>query len=172
MSRQLRPRLVGILGVVAMLGACHGNNTADLQAFVQNAYKGQHPKIPPIPVMTPPKPFVYAAQNLPDPFSPANLETGLSHAGPNPDLNRPKGPLEHFPLDALKMVGTLSRHNKRWAIIEAPGGAVHRVRLGDHMGESYGTVTKITSSKVSLVELIPGPNGGWVSRKASIAIGK
>ncbi|MHB1951973.1 MAG: pilus assembly protein PilP [Acidiferrobacteraceae bacterium] len=172
MTAFFRPRMVAILAAVTVLGACHGTNTADLQAFVRNAYRGQHPRIEPIPVMAPPKAFVYAAERLPDPFSPANLETGAAHTGPRPDLNRPKGPLEHFPLDALKMVGTLSRHGERWAIIETPNGGVQRVRLGDHMGESYGTVTRITSSKISLVELIPGPNGGWVSRKASIAIGK
>jgi type IV pilus assembly protein PilP len=170
-ARHLRRALLPLL-VAMLLGACHESNTADLQAFVQNAYKGQHLKVEPIPVMTPPKPFVYSAEHLPDPFSPANLETGAAPAGPRPDLNRPKGPLEHFPLDALKMVGTLWRHQEKWAIVEAPNGSVHRVRLGDHMGESYGTVTKITSEKVSLVELIPGPNGGWVTRQASIAIGK
>lgn len=155
---------------VALLSACHPDHTADLQSFVQNAYKDQKPRVRPVPVLAPPQTFAYAAQTLPDPFSSANLDTGGK--GPRPNLNRPKGPLEQYPLDALKMVGTLARHQEVWAVIQTPDGGVHKVRSGDHMGQSYGTVTRITPSKISLIELVSGPNGGWVSRKASIAIGK
>lgn len=162
-------RSLAALFVAVALTGCHRNQTSDLQAFVQNAYKDHPPKVEPVPVMTPPQTFTYAAQILPDPFSPANLEPAGS--GPRPDMNRRKDPLESFPLDALKMTGTLSQGSKVWAIIEAPDGP-HHVRLGEHMGENYGTVTKITSNRVTLVELVPGPNGGWVSRDASISIGK
>lgn len=169
MSR-VRPKLALVLGGALLLSACNTSNTADLQAFVHNAYRNRKPSIEPIPVLPPPQAFAYAAQTLPDPFSPADLDTGGK--GPRPDMNRPKGPLEQYPLDALKMVGTLSRHNEVWGVIETPDGGVHKVHSGDHMGQSFGTITRIEPGKISLIELVSGPNGGWVSRKAHIAIGK
>ena len=52
--------------------------------------------------------FEYAAQSLLDPFSNAfGDQSGGS--GPRPDPNRPKQTLEQFPLDSLKMVGTIGR---------------------------------------------------------------
>ena len=169
MSRRVR-QMAAVFAGAALLSACHPSNTADLQAFVHNAYRDQKPRIEPIPVMPVPQTFAYAAQTLPDPFSPADLDTGGK--GPRPDINRAKGPLEQYPLDALKMVGTLSRHNEVWGVIETPDGGVHKVHSGDHMGQSFGTITRISPGRISLIELVSGPNGGWVSRKAHIAIGK
>ncbi len=85
-------------------------------------------------------------------------------------MNRRRDPLEDYPLDALKMVGTLTRGNQSWAVIQAPDGAVHRAKLGDHMGQNFGMVTKITENKVDLVELIQNPLGDWIEREANLAI--
>lgn len=159
--------------LLTTLGACSNNNIDDLRQFVANADAGRKPRIEPLPEIKPQEPFAYAAQKLPDPFSSRNLKSQTAQVatgGPRPDLNRRKEPLEAFPLDALKMVGTLSRGKKIWAVIEAPDGTVHRAGVGNHMGQNFGTITKITDDKIELMELVQGSLGNWVQRPASVAL--
>jgi type IV pilus assembly protein PilP len=85
-------------------------------------------------------------------------------------MNRRKEPLEDFPLDALKMVGTLSRGKQSWAVIQAPDGTVHRVQKGNYLGQNFGRIKRVSEEKVDLVELVQGAMGEWVEREASLAI--
>ena len=68
------------------------------------------------------------------------------------------------------MVGTISSGKQIWAIVIAPDGSVHRVRVGTHVGQNYGLVTRITEGKVRITELIQGPTGQWVQREANLAL--
>jgi type IV pilus assembly protein PilP len=94
----------------------------------------------------------------------------VATGGPRPDPNRRREPLEEYPLDSLKMVGTLTRANQSWAVVQAPDGAVHRAKIGDHMGQNFGRVKKITDNRVDLVELIQNPLGEWIEREANLAL--
>ena len=55
----------------------------------------------------PTKRFTYNAFDQADPFKPRKIETGKGARGP--DMTRRKEALEAFPLETLKMVGTLQR---------------------------------------------------------------
>jgi len=164
--------LVGVL-LLSLLAGCSSDGLDDLRQFVKNAHADRKPKIEPLPEIKPYEAFAYAASDLPDPFSPANLKPQSAQgrlSGPRPDMNRRKEPLEDFPLDALKMVGTLSRGKQSWAVIQAPDGTVHRVQKGNYMGQNFGRITRVTEDKVDLVELVQGAMGEWVEREASLAI--
>jgi type IV pilus assembly protein PilP len=161
-------------GLAAVLAGCSSNDgLEDLREFVKNEHAGRKPKIEQLPEIKPMEAFLYTAADLPDPFSPRNLKAQVAAGaskGPAPDMNRRKEPLEDFPLDALKMVGTLARGKRFWAVVQAPDGTVHRLEIGNHLGQNFGRVTKITEEKVDLVELIQGALGEWVEREASLAI--
>ncbi len=160
-----------VFGLAALsLAGCGGNNMSDLRSFVKNAYAHRRPKIEPFPEVKSAPTFAYSASKLPDPFSPENLDTRGAHSAPQPNLNRRKGPLEQFPLDALKMVGTIVSGKQVWAIVVAPDGSVHRVTVGAHIGLNYGLVTRITEDRIRITELIQGPTGQWVQRQASLAL--
>jgi type IV pilus assembly protein PilP len=166
-------RVTGLLFVAVLLGGCAGDGMEDLRDFVKNAHADRKPKIEPLPEIRPYEAYAYAAADLMDPFSPANLKPQAMQgrlSGPRPDMNRRKEPLEDYPLDALKMVGTLSRGKQSWAVIQAPDGAVYRVQRGNHMGQNFGRITRVTEDKVDLVELIQGALGDWVEREAGLAI--
>ena len=106
-----------------------------------------------------------------DPFAPIQpREAQASNNGLTPDINRNKEPLEEFPLDALRMVGTIGANGKTYAMIKAPDGVIHRVTVKDHMGQNYGEITQISESEVGLMELVPDGFGGWVQRAASLAL--
>lgn len=144
----------------------------DLRHFVATAHADKKPKIEPMPEVKTYKSVAYTAVELTDPFVAANLQPQkvAGGAGAHPDMNRRKEPLEEFPLDALKMVGTLARGAEMWAIIRAPDGSVHRVSRGDHLGQNFGKVVRIGEEKIELVEIIAGPLGNWLEREAAIAI--
>ncbi len=157
--------------VAAALGGCGTSGTADLAGWVKAERARVKPRIDPLPEIKTRESFVYTASNLADPFAPFNLKPQTAAAsGPRPDTNRRREPLEEYPLDALKMVGTLSRANQSWAVVMAPDGAVFRAKVGDHMGQNFGRIKKITESKIDLVELIQNPIGEWIEREASLAI--
>ena len=87
-----------------------------------------------------------------------------------PDVNRPNEPLEEFPLDALRMVGTITMQQRAFALIRAPDAVVHRVSVGDHLGQNYGKITGISETEVVLMEIIPDGLGGYIQRPASVAL--
>jgi type IV pilus assembly protein PilP len=155
----------------ALLSGCGSSGTADLQQWVKNERNSRKPRVEPLPEIKTHESFIYTATDLTDPFAPFNLKPqGVATGGPRPDPNRRREPLEEYPLDSLKMVGTLTRANQSWAVVQAPDGAVHRAKIGDHMGQNFGRVKKITDNRVDLVELIQNPLGEWIEREANLAL--
>lgn len=165
---------LGAVALVALLcvalSGCGSDGMDDLRDWVIKERKGRKPRVEPLPEIRTQESFVYEADTLADPFAPFNLKPRGAAGGPSPDINRRKEPLEDYPLDALRMVGTLSRGNQSWAIIQAPDGIVYRVKNGDHMGQNFGMVTDITEENVKLVELIQNPLSDWIEREAKLAI--
>ena len=88
-----------------------------------------------------------------------------------PDFDRPKELLEEFSIDALTMVGTLSRPgNKLFSLIRDNKAGIHRVSIGNYMGRNHGRVVEITDIKIDVVELIPDGEEGWVERPRAIVL--
>lgn len=157
--------------LLVLLGACANDGMDDLRDFVENAHKGKTAKIEPLPEIKAQENFAYGAASLADPFASFQLKPQSANArGPRPDMNRRKEPLEDFPLDALKMVGTLTRGRRTCAVLQAPDGSVHCARVGNHLGQNFGAITRVAEDKISVVELIQGPMGDWIEREASVAL--
>lgn len=168
-------QLVAVLAGALLLGACGRSVTSgpaepsNLQKWVAEVKKRPAPALPPLPVMQQFETFEYAAQSLRDPFSNAfSAESGA--AGPRPDPNRRKQPLEEFPLDSLDMVGTLGAGPSLVALVRAPDKVTYRVRPGMYLGQSDGRVTSVSGDRIELVELVPDGAGGWLERPAAISL--
>ena len=154
------------------LAACSGQDDLHQWVAEQKAQKGA--PLPPLPVVKTFESFIYQDQDKRDPFSPAPAAaaSSLSDAGPHPDENRTREPLESYPLDSLRMVGTLGKNGRMEALIKDPQGVVHPVHDGNYLGQSYGHVIKIAEDHIDLVELVPNGTGGWMERDATIALGE
>ncbi len=163
--------LIGV-ALALVLGGCADQRMDDLTRFVNNAHKDRKPRVEPLPRIRPHETFTYTATNLSDPFAPTNLgrRKPAPDSGLTPDLDRRKEPLEQFPLDALTMVGTLSRAETAWAIIRAPDGTVHRIAEGNYLGQNFGQVKKVNEEKLDITELVQNANGSWVERQTNLAI--
>ncbi|MDA8390764.1 MAG: pilus assembly protein PilP [Gammaproteobacteria bacterium] len=155
------------LSIGLLLAGCSSAHTGNLQQFVATADANARPVIQPVPVIKTPKPVAFSMQNRPDPFEPFAMRN--PGPGPNPDHNLPKGPLQHYPLADLTMVGTLRAGNGLWAIVTTPDGATHQVTVGTYMGEHYGRVVRITPNSIHLVETVAGPTG-WVQQAVKLGI--
>lgn len=158
------------LFVAAMLTAC-GRGTSDLERYVAEVQARPAPPLEPLPVMQQFETFEYAAQGLRDPFSaPTEERESVAGSGPRPDPDRRKEALEAFPLDSLDMVGTLGEGAEMVALVMDPGSVVHRVRVGNYMGQNDGRIISITEGGVELVELVSDGAGGWLERDATVAL--
>ncbi|HET6586768.1 MAG TPA: pilus assembly protein PilP [Oleiagrimonas sp.] len=170
----MQAKYLRLLLILLVLGAMAGctKGTADLHQWVakQKAKKGA--PMPPLPVIKTFETFIYKDQDKRDPFSvPVSDQQKQSIAnGPHPDQNRPRQPLEAFALDSLKMVGSIGTGNGMVALIQDPNHKIYRIHVNQYMGQNYGRVTDIEGNHVDLVELVPNGNGGWMERKASIAL--
>jgi type IV pilus assembly protein PilP len=178
MTRKFHPVSSWLLvaAISANLLACAGDPTSDLVAYVEEVKSQQVSKIDPLPEFRPYESFTYAANDLRDPFTEPSFSTQqattitVSNNGIKPDFERPSEPLEEFPLDSLRMVGTLEQNDASWALINDTDGTIHRVQTGNYAGQNHGKITRVTEFEVELTEIIPDGIGGWMERQATIAI--
>jgi type IV pilus assembly protein PilP len=68
------------------------------------------------------------------------------------------------------MVGTLSNAQAAYGLIQDSDGLVHRVTIGDHMGQNYGRITNITDSEIQLLEIVSDGLGEYYERPAAIGL--
>jgi type IV pilus assembly protein PilP len=168
-------RALVVVAVLA-LAACEGGEQQELRAELADKTKDLRGKVQALPVVKPYEPVPYTAQELPDPFGPAKILLATKGAGQGggggglkPDLNRPKEPLEAFPLESLRMVGSLEQGRQTFGLIKADAG-LYRVRVGNYMGQNFGVITKISESEITLRELIQDAGGDWAERESSLLL--
>jgi type IV pilus assembly protein PilP len=168
-------RLTLGLTLLALLAGC-GHDMSDLEQYALEVKARKSRAIDPIPQVKPYEPFTYEPSDRRDPFTPLlqsraeALAAAAGTGGIRPDVNRPKEPLEDFTLDSLRMLGTITMERRAYALIRAPDTVVHRVSVGDHMGQNYGKITSISETEVVLMEIIPDGFGGWMQRPASLGL--
>lgn len=165
-------KLIPLVLVSMLLTACGGEEFQDLRDFVKDSGKDMRGKIPPPPEVKPYEPFAYNNEaNLPDPFKLRKPELRGGRAGVNqPDMDRPKEALEEFPLENLKMVGSLSQNKIGYAVIRAPDGKLHRVKAGNYIGMNFGLIKEVTDTEVKIKEMVQDSTGDWSDRTSSLQL--
>jgi type IV pilus assembly protein PilP len=158
---------LAILFIALGLSGCGGGGMEDLKAFVADSGKNMQGKVEPLPEIKVYEPFTYNAFDLPDPFKPRKL-SARGGGGLQPDLTRPKEPLEAYSLETLKMVGVLSRQGTIQAVIKTPDNAVYHVKKGNYVGQNFGLVTQINDSQVTLREIVQDSAGDWSERTSTL----
>lgn len=154
------------------LSACGGEEHSDLRQFVKDSDKLPGGRIPPLPEVKPYEPFAYNAYDLTDPFKPRKIEPPKSTAkgGLQPDFNRPREALEAFPLENLKMVGTLQQKGKVFALVQAPDKGLYRVASGNYLGQNFGRIMGITETDIKLKEIVQDSGGNWEEKDQALQL--
>ncbi len=172
MLRRLLPKSARLffVAITCALSGCSGGD-ADLRQWVTQEKALPGPPIAPLPVLKTFETFEYHAQGGRDPFAPSAAEQQAAEVtGASPDPH-PKEKLEDYPLDSLKMVGTIGTGAGTVGLVKDPDGTIDRVSLRNYMGQNNGKISAISANRIDLVELISNGNGGWVERSAAIELG-
>ena len=172
-------RLMSISALSVMLSACGSSTHQDLIDFTAKAKADAQKvsRIDALPDIQPYETYLYKANDRRDPFTDtvATDETTVASTDDSirPPTNHRKEALEAYPLDSLRMVGTLQRGDTLWAIVKIqnnPDGGIHRIVTGNYLGQNYGRVISVSEEQINLIEVIPNGLGGWREREASIAL--
>ena len=164
--------LLILLGCLALAG-CGDRYLDDVKKFVKDSDKLPAGRIPPLPEVKPYEAFNYDAYDLVDPFKPRKIAPPKAVAGAGgiqPDFNRRKEPLEAYPLENLKMVGTLQQHKVMHALVKTPDNNLFRVKAGNYLGQNFGRITGITDTTISLKEIVQDSNGSWEEKDQALQL--
>lgn len=172
-------KLVCVLSLV-LLNGCNNNDFSDLTQYMTEVKKRPKGRIDPIPEKKIPESFVFNPEDLRDPFKPTPPEQGGSKgegpdnskqsAGIKPDTTRRKEELEAFPMETLKMIGTINAKASLWGLIRSSDGTVYRVRVGNYMGQNYGKIIRIEPDRIELMEIVPDQPGTWREQQMTVML--
>jgi len=168
-SRLIAMLLTATLGVVAC-----SQDMDDLDAYINQIKARPGGVIEPLPEIKPYEVFTYVADTagLRSPFVPdtAQAAPGAVGGGTHPDPERSREFLEQYPLDAMRMVGTLQLGDVDYGLVQDPAGLIHRVVPGNYMGQNDGRIVSINESEIELIEIISDGIGGYLEREAGIGL--
>jgi type IV pilus assembly protein PilP len=165
-----------LAALVVLLAGCGGEEHRDLKEELANLTKDMRGRVDPLPQVKPYEPVPYTAEGQVDPFRPERIDvaqrqlnTGASSSRIEKERDRPKEPLESFPLESIQMMGTITQDKETFALVKA-GPNLYRVRKGNYMGQNFGVVTGIDESQIALKELIQDGGGEWVERNSALQL--
>ena len=173
----LTGRTMALMIAATALSACGGGEEAELRAWMDETRKAMRPTTQPVPEPKVFAPFTYEAKSLIDPYDPQKMvlavarqaQARASTSAIKPDLDRRREVLEGYPLDQLKMVGTLRQTGNNVALVDA-AGQTYMVRTGNYIGQNFGLVTRISEAEVELKEIVQDAAGEWVERPTKLEL--
>jgi type IV pilus assembly protein PilP len=170
--RTLRP--AALVGALVVLAGC-GAEQEELTQWMEQQRREVKPSVTPL---TPPKKFspqAYVALSGVEPFSAQKLTVALKQEARQPnsllaaEINRRKEPLEAYPLDSMRMVGSVMRSGRPYALLRVDN-LLYQVKQGDYIGQNYGKITKISETDVALREIVQDAAGEWIERASALQL--
>ncbi len=167
-------RTIAALLALLLIG-CSGGVDEELRSYTESVLTRKAKALPRPP---PPEPYVVYtyAGNGPDPFEPFFKETEEEQVSSDDDSpyapmqGRLKEELEDFPLDSLRMVGTLEQAEDVWGIVINREGTIYRIQAGNYMGQNNGKIIAVLENRIELEERAKDARGKWYLREASLAL--
>jgi type IV pilus assembly protein PilP len=165
------------LSCALVLTGCGDSEHEDLRQWMREASKDLRGNIKPLPQVRPYEPLAYDGDALRSPFDTGRVTSGGGGSkvggGPAPDLNRPREPLEEFPLETMKFVGFF-QDKKRLIAQVLVNNKTYDLKVGNYIGQNFGRVVEIETEqneeKIVLKEVIQEPDGAWVERDSELLL--
>ena len=164
--------------LVFALAGCGAAGEDELRQWMADQQSQTHPKVAPIAEPKQFKPESYTQVTAIEPFSNQKLTQALKRESTQsvssgaliaPELARRKEALEAFPLDVMTLVGSLTKAGQPVALVKVDN-LLYQVKPGNHLGQNYGRVTKITETEVTLREIVQDTVGEWIERPATLQL--
>lgn len=159
---------------VLALAGC-GANHEELQQWMDQQRREVKPNVPPLQAPKKFDPFPYGSAQMVEPFSNQKLTVAIKQESRQPnsllagEINRRKEPLESFPLDSMSMVGSMTRGATPSALLRVDN-LLYQVKVGDHLGQNYGRITKIGETDIALREIVQDAAGEWIERTSTLQL--
>src|SRR5580658_226363 len=156
-----------VIATAAGLAGCSGGDD-DLQNFITETNKEAGGRVEPLPEVKPYQTYAYVDMSLRSPFMPTSPNAG----NPNlrPDAHRNREFLEQYSLDTMKMVGSIQQGGQVFGLVQTKDGLVHRVIVGNYIGQNDGKITGITASKIDVREIVADGLGGYIERPTGLGL--
>lgn len=163
-----------VVFIAAVLTGCGGEEHQELRAWMKDQETGMRGRVEPLPKVRPYEPVVYEVGGALDPFSSQKARIEGDRKGASlPDMNRPREPLEDFPLETLKLAGIFQDKNRLIAQVIANGRG-YQVRVGNYAGQNFGRVVRIVTTRneerIVIKELVKDPDDQWVERESELLL--
>ena len=160
------------IAACGLLAGCTGGMD-DLEAYIEKVNNEPGGRIKALPTIEPYETFLYEADGERSPFlpdTPAVVVRNSSGSAISPADTRSREFLEQFPLDTMNMVGTLDLGGIMYGLLQTSDSLVHRVIVGDYIGQNDGQIKSITDNEIELLEIISDGLGGYIERPAAVAL--
>jgi type IV pilus assembly protein PilP len=161
-----------VLCFLLSLAACESSSDESLSEWMATVRRTSHTSPLSLPEPLAMTPSVYEPAGRVDPFDASKISMLLDisdHAGVRPDLKRSREPLESYPLDQFRMVGSLGRPGQSVALVEV-GKILYQLRKGNHLGQDLGEVITIMDGSIEIEETIQEANGNWIKRRVQLSM--
>lgn len=160
-----------ILASLLTLSGCIQEHS-DLQEWMQQVKQEAKAKIRPPQAPEKVEPVTYFPPQLTGThaFDAQRLKAAFQNASA-PDMSRTKELLENYSLENLKFVGSIGTPGRLSGLIEADVDGerrIYTVTPGNYLGQNFGKITKITTDKIDIVEVVEDAEGNWVNRSAEL----
>lgn len=165
---------IAVLALGLVLAGCSAD-LDELQGWMKSEADRARANVPPL---VPPKKFQpqpYEAMAGVEPFSAQKLSVAVKQEASQPnsllaaELNRRREPLEAYPLDSMSMVGSLTRQERRYALVKVDN-LLYQVKTGDYLGQNFGLVKQISETAITLRELVQDATGDQVERITTLQL--
>ena len=165
---------VAVIASTLLLGACSSDQD-ELRQWMEQQRREVKPNVTPL---QPPKKFdpqPYNSAQAVDPFSTQKLTVALKQEARQPnsllsaELNRRKEPLEAYPMDSMSMVGSVNKQGQPFALLRVDA-LLYQVKVGDHLGQNYGKILRISETEIALREIVQDAAGEWIERPATLQL--
>jgi type IV pilus assembly protein PilP len=165
--------LISVIAVTTLSGC--GANIDDLIAYSAEVKANTPVNIEEYPEFEALPTVEYSASNLPSPFMRTVREEtastqDLTPSCAQPNNNRRRHALESYGLDALQMSGIFTSNGRKYALVKANDGSLHKVTSGTYIGLFHGRVTQIKDSEILIKEMLPDGAGCWKSKQATLTM--
>jgi type IV pilus assembly protein PilP len=166
---------IGALMATMLLAGCGDSDVREVRDWMEQVRRNTRPAVKPLPEPKDFLPYAYGEKDAVDPFDPNKLLGELARAAatsnnPNrPDLERPRELLETFPLDTMRMVGTMEKGGARFALVQIER-SLYRVKAGQRIGPNFGVVTHVGDDAVDIREVVQDAAGEWTQRTTKLEL--
>ncbi|HUR88426.1 MAG TPA: pilus assembly protein PilP [Ramlibacter sp.] len=170
--------LLAIAIAGTFLAGCGASGQEELQQWMTDQRAATKPQVTPIPEPKKFTPQAYTQEAVTDPFSNIKLTQALKRESASatsnaalvaPELARRKEPLEAYPLDTMKMVGSLIKEGQPVALLRVDN-LLYQVKPGNYLGQNYGKIVKVSETEVTLREVVQDAGGEWTERTATLQL--